>query len=896
MKIRSFALLSAIILCHGCGIFTKSKQQPEETAVSKKPTAKEFTITEDEGDKNTYRGSRTRQVDILHTKLDVRPDWNKEVLYGKAWITFRPYWYSTDSLTLDAKGFDIKEVYLDGSNGLQALTYKYDSLQMHIFLGKEYSRKDTLTISITYTAKPNELKDHQGSAAISDAKGLYFINADGKDKNKPKQIWTQGETESNSCWFPTYDSPNERMTQEISITVDTQYVTLSNGLLTASTRNNDGTRTDTWRQTLPAAPYLTMFAAGKFALVKDHWRNIDVNYYVEENYERYAKSIFGHTPEMLEFFSTKLGVDYPWEKFSQIVVRDYISGAMENTTCVLHGQYLQRTDRELLDETNEDVISHELFHHWFGDLVTCESWSNIPLNESFATYGEYLWNEYKYGLDEADMRFQHELTNYLAMVNQKDPDVIRYHYGDKEQMFDGVSYAKGSRILHMLRKVVGDDAFFASLKLYLNTNRFGSVEIHNLRLTFEQVTGQDMNWFFNEWFLNHGYANFDITYRYDGAKEIMTVEQRQDLENNPLYRMPVMVDIYINGKVEHHQIVISKKKEDFEFPVSAEPDFVNFDAQKMLLCRKSDDHTQKEWAFIYHHGPLYMDRYEAMNKLCKRYDGNGDTTVLNVIENGLQDVNTNIRGMAVKNSYHVANDSPDKTKKDLIKTKLLHMAQHDLKSSVRVDAIKALNSNFDDSTLYPLYRKIANEDQSYSVDEEALLVLNERNKTMAFALAKELEKDSGGAVINGIASIYADQGSDAENGFFMRMFSKAHGMERFSLLTDYSRFLSRCKDSTISSGAKMMEDVARNGSPWWVKMAAMQALSSVEDIYGERERKANTEAEELKKTNTDPSKVADKEKEAAAYKILKQTITDLMKEIKKQETDKNLTKIYRSGE
>ena len=185
----------------------------------------------------------------------------------------------------------------------------------------------------------------KGSRAIQDAKGLYFINADGKDPDKPKQIWTQGETESNSCLFPTFDSPNERMTQEVTITVDTQYVTLSNGLMKSSKVNNDGTRTDIWKQTLPAAPYLTMFAVGKYAIVKDHWRNIDVNYYVEPAYEKYARDIFGHTPEMLETFSTRLGVDYPWEKFSQVVVRDYISGAMENTTCVLHGEYLEQIGR-----------------------------------------------------------------------------------------------------------------------------------------------------------------------------------------------------------------------------------------------------------------------------------------------------------------------------------------------------------------------------------------------------------------------------------------------------------------------------------------------------------------------------------------------------------------------
>lgn len=152
----------------------------------------------------------------------------------------------------------------------------------------------------------------------------------------------------------------------------------------------------------PHAPYLFMMSIGEYSIVKDTWKKIPVNYYVEKEYEKDAKAIFGNTPEMIEFYSKTLGVDYVWPKYSQVIVRDYVSGAMENTSATVHGEFLQQHSRDLLDENNEDVISHELFHQWFGDLVTCESWSNLPLNESFATYGEYLWREYKYGRDDAD--------------------------------------------------------------------------------------------------------------------------------------------------------------------------------------------------------------------------------------------------------------------------------------------------------------------------------------------------------------------------------------------------------------------------------------------------------------------------------------------------------------
>jgi aminopeptidase N len=189
-----------------------------------------------------------------------------------------------------------------------------------------------------YTARPNEI-EVQGSEAIQDARGLYFINHDGKDPSKPRQLWTQGETESNSCWFPTIDKPIMKMTTELSMTVENGFVSLSNGTMTSSKDNKDGTHTDTWTLDLPYAPYLVMMAAGPFAVVKDHWKNMEVNYYIDQNYEPYARDIFGHTPEMIDFFSKKLDVPYAWPKYSQVVVHDFVSGAMEK--CNSNGSFRQ---------------------------------------------------------------------------------------------------------------------------------------------------------------------------------------------------------------------------------------------------------------------------------------------------------------------------------------------------------------------------------------------------------------------------------------------------------------------------------------------------------------------------------------------------------------------------
>ncbi|HRB38992.1 MAG TPA: M1 family metallopeptidase, partial [Bacteroidia bacterium] len=394
--------------------------------------------------------------------------------------------------------------------------------------------------------------------------------------------------------------------------------------MTSSVKNADGTRTDTWKQSLPAAPYLTMMAVSNFKVVKDRWRNIEVNYYVDPEYEMYAKDIFGNVPEILDFYSRKLGVDYPWEKSSHVVVHDYVSGAMENTSAILYGEFLQRTKRELLDGTSESTIAHEIFHHWFGDYVTCESWSNIPLNESFATYGEYLWDEYKYGREEADKGGMDDLNQYLAEAKYKQVDLIRFHYNAREDMFDRHSYSKGGRVLHMLRKYVGDDAFFASLKKYLNDNKFSPVEAHNLRLAFEAVTGQDLNWFFNQWFFAKGHPIIDISYQWNDTlkKQTVIIEQKQNLQETPLYKLPLAIDIYENGKVRREQVTLTQQKEYLFFDCNSKPQLINVDAEKQLLCAKKDNHTSDEWRYQYQHAPLFLDRYEAIDALAKGYEGN----------------------------------------------------------------------------------------------------------------------------------------------------------------------------------------------------------------------------------------------------------------------------------
>src|SRR6266700_88469 len=363
--------------------------------------------------KKIYRESAPRINDLVHTKLEARFDYDKSYMYGKAWITLKPHFYATDSLALDAKGMDIHKVAVLKGGTMTTLKYDYDGWILNIHLDKTYKGGENYTVFIDYTSKPNELKV-KGSAAITDAKGLYFINPKGEEKDKPTQVWTQGETESNSVWIPIIDKPDQRTTDEIIMTVPAKYVTLSNGKMVSQVKNADGTRTDTWKMELPHAPYLFFMGIGEYSVIKDAYKGKEVSYYVEKEFAPEARKIFGYTPEMIAFYSRILGVDFPWAKYAQIIGRDYVSGAMENTTATLHQESAQQDARELVDRNIwEDVIAHELFHQWFRDLVTTESWSNITLNESFADYSETLWNTYRYGKDAGDEHIEENREGYL---------------------------------------------------------------------------------------------------------------------------------------------------------------------------------------------------------------------------------------------------------------------------------------------------------------------------------------------------------------------------------------------------------------------------------------------------------------------------------------------------
>lgn len=821
--VRSTLVLALISTFIGCqsqqGNKSSSKTKGSNTPVVTLENEKVLT----EKDTLPYQASYTRVHDLLHTKLAVSFDWQKQQMNGTANLILKPYFYDQKEIILDAKGFDIHEVSLVKPSA-KTLVYSYDKKKLTITLDKTYTQKDTFELKIKYTAKPNELPKG-GSAAITEDKGLYFINADGKDPKKPKQIWTQGETEAASCWFPTIDAPNERCTQEMFITVEDKYTVISNGELIYSKKNTDGTKTVNWKMNKPHAPYLFMMVVGEFAEVKDTWRGKEVHYFVEKEYEPYAKAIFGNTPEMLEFFSNRLNYDYAWNKYYQVVVRDYVSGAMENTTASIFMEALQVDDRALLDDNWETIVAHELFHHWFGDLVTCESWSNLPLNESFANYSEYLWLEHKFGKDEADYHSIDEQDGYLGEAQSKQVDLVRFHYKEREDMFDAHSYNKGGRVLHMLRNYVGDEAFFKALSLYLKKNEFTSVEIHNLRLAFEEVTGEDLNWFFNQWFLNKGHADIKISHRYEAGNLVIKVKQDQDPSSTPIYKLPIDIDIYdAADNKTRKRIWVTTANEEVKIPLAAKPKLVIEDPEYQILGTVERSKPTEEWYAQFALAKNYLARLDAVDHIFQvgedvnPFQNNPKNREL--LHSILKDPFWDIRfaGLAMFSKFYIEN--PNEYAADME-----NIAMNDSKSLVRARCIFLLNS-LDKEKFKTVFQKNIDA-KPYSVAGASLFALLSLKDSTAIARLPEFEKYNNINIVIPLAVYFTESVQVDKYQWFKNAITTASDRGVYQLLSYFGTYLTLVTAEEKKDGIAVLKEISEKNKHEVIREAAKAQLASL---------------------------------------------------------------------
>ncbi len=771
----------------------------------------------------SYQPENEKKFDLLHTELHLSPDWSKSQMKGRAVLTLKPHFYDQQSLSLDARGFDIQKVSFGG----KSLVYDYDKEKLVIRLEKRFTRKDTLNLEINYVARPNEITI-KGSNSILQDKGLYFINPG----ENTRQFWTQGETQANSCWFPTIDSPNEKHTQDIYLTVDKSLVTLSNGLLKSSRENADGTRTDHWQQLKPHAVYLSMIAAGSYKKVVDStYKDFEVSYYVEPGYEKDAYGIFGRTPEMIRFFEKITGVKYPWDKYAQIPVREYVSGAMENTTATVHGLGVQKNANQLLDANDDGVIAHELFHHWFGDLVTCESWSNLPLNESFADYSEYLWAEYKSGKDEADLIQRNALEQYLFESSEKQVPLIRYYYHDREDMFDAHSYQKGGRVLHLLRKELGDEAFFAGLQLYLKNNAWKNTEISHLRMALEEVSGRDLNWFFDQWFLSPGHPRLKVNHGFKDGNLTINIQQTVDSVNSRIYKVPLTFDYFTGGKKTRETFVVSEASHEIRLKLPKAPELVSFDPEGYFLGVIEHEKSENELIRQFELSEDISARLNALEKLAyvaSEEDSLPDSPLKNkkirdIVLKAVRDPFWRIRQTAIQKLFDY--DGEDFLE---VERALQFVIKNETKTIVKADAIMAMK-NFLNPQNDLLFRS-ALQDSSYMVRAAALEALLVNKPSDAEELVSKFRHIQDVNIFAAIGNYYGTVPRPEMYDWFVSNYNRMEGGEIYQTMGLFGTYLIQSDEETQKKSIPYLKKMAIDKPEWYVRFAATQVLYLLTEI------------------------------------------------------------------
>lgn len=596
MKHLLTAALPGLLLLAACSSsqriydVTEVDQPPDLLGDSLVVEAERARVTYVQPDRVTPDAAPDRTYDLLHTSLDLTPQFESESVAGTARHRLTPLLGGLDRVAFHAVGMDIVEAVQVVSGQRRGVGVEYDSTMLTLVPPEPLLADSTYEFEIRYVAHPARGAGRGGLG--EGGRGFYFIDPTGTDPFRPTQIWTQGQSSSNRRWFPTWDYPNDRMTFEIALTVPDSLRTFANGELVEQAPLAGGLRRDRWvlDQTQPA--YLAAVAVGPWAVVEDSVRSIDgrvipLAYIVEPAFEAEAAAIFGETPRMVEVFEQRLGIPYPWANYKQVAVRDFTAGGMENTTLTTLFEGVQTDERARLDYSGRDLLAHELVHHWFGNYVTAEDWANLALNESFASYFERVYLEDAHGRDEAQAHSIADRRSYFAEAERMRRPIVWFGYRNEGQMFDRHTYQKGGQVLHQLRFELGEDAFWAGLNHYLTKHAYATVEMENLRQALEEATGRNLRRFFDQWWRNPGHPVLEVEQAYFAGSRLYTVQvvQRQNTAESPVFHFDVNVELnYPTQPRELRRVRITSADTTLRFRVPERPSFVRFDEGDWLLA------------------------------------------------------------------------------------------------------------------------------------------------------------------------------------------------------------------------------------------------------------------------------------------------------------------------
>jgi aminopeptidase N len=521
------------------------------------------------GDKPHY--PRDRVADIKHIRLDVTLDLDQKSLRGSVAHTFAPINDGLSSLDLDAVGLDIQAVRAgDG----KSLSFSRSDGRLSIDLGGAHTAGEDQTIVVDFAGSPR--------------RGMYFIGPDAAYPDKRVEVWTQGEDEDSRHWFPCYDYPNEMATSECHVSVREPFTAISNGeLRSVTTGPEPGMRTFSWHQDVPHVAYLTSICAGEYGEIREDWDGIPITYHFPIGREDDAREVFKLTPQMMQLFSERTGVRYPHAKYSQVVVQDFIFGGMENVSATTVTDSILFDARARLDADGNGLIAHELAHQWFGDLITCRDWSHGWLNEGFATFFETVWVEHHESAEEFAYHLVGEMDGYLRETGSYRRPIVTNVYNTPIDLFDRHLYEKGGLVLHMLRRLLGEELFWKAIRRYVITNRGRNVVTPDLQRAIEEATGRNLDWFFDQWVYGAGHPALKAEYGWDDDSKTAKVSFQQTQDGDGVakaFRLPLTIDFTSeSGERQSFKVELREREQAFYFSLAAKPKLVRIDPGGSVL-------------------------------------------------------------------------------------------------------------------------------------------------------------------------------------------------------------------------------------------------------------------------------------------------------------------------
>ncbi|MDQ2976252.1 MAG: HEAT repeat domain-containing protein [Acidobacteriota bacterium] len=685
----------------------------------------------------------SHDYDTKHIALDLRFDWEKQQAIGTETIDLSPLARNLKHVLLDAAFMNFASIKLPSGTSLQ---YKFDEMnqKLDISLDRAYQPDDEIRLVISY----NTVQPPSGTRSLNGGGGLNFIKPTPEDPTRPRQIWSQGESEYNHYWFPCFDHPNDFFTSEVYATVEKPLSVVSNGKLLDTRENADGTRTFHWKIAAPHAAYLSSIIVGDYAPVVGEYDGIPVITNVYPNELEQGKITAKRLPDMVKFFSEKTGVKYPYEKYAQTVARDF-NGGMENISATTQYDLMIHDARTEIDQTSDSIQSHELAHQWFGDYLTCRNWSDIWLNESFATYFQAMWDEQSLGHDDflyLDVKGNQDQYYGTWAQGRRRPIVTR-NYANPDAVFDTYAYPRGGAVLHMLRTYLGEDNWWRAINHYLTKYAHQPVETAEFRIAIEEATGQPMDWFFDEWLYKMGHPVFRVTQNYDAATKALKLSVKQEQKPDPdsqypqvaFFETPVDIEIGTASGARVERIRIEPQEEQsFNFPVDSQPLLVNFDYGDTLIKELHFEKTIEQLAYQLARDTDVLGRVWALEELtAKVKDKSSSDADKQHIAGQLASALTSDKFWGVRLEAATAlNNTPG----DAVRTALL-AATKDPKPRVRARVIKSLAST-KDTSLASVYLPFLN-DQSYAVIAEAARALGQTKSPVAYdALVKLVDTPS----------------------------------------------------------------------------------------------------------------------------------------------------------